>query len=471
MTDQATKNAIIYTSLAAVVAVSGYLTYSYFRDDAEDTPPADDPVEVPVEDPKDKVKPDENNGKEAGGNVPTLPEIPDTPELTPEQEAENLGMQLKFDDPKELIEHLAAKLQKVKGEEDLKDIARILGNGKADPVVMDKLKKLFANEQIKLKGEDWIEMVGEIKIGRKSRWNLYLENGSVMQVEIEKKNDGNWKFDKVDLPELAIDENGNKLTPEQVRERQLAKDAKDAINFSHNFLKSLEVQDFEKARKMVDSTQISDAKIAGLCILFEDGNYKLNDKKPLQKIRLKDQIGSFYVNLKAGSTSDDARFSVITKRAKVDDPWTIKELNLDSLLEDYAKRVAGGDVYYTPLIKNPDGGDTIVIYFEFDSEGVTERTQNQLKIVARILSLDAKNKVTLSGHTDAVCSNVYNEKLSKKRAFSVKDYLVKLGVKPDQIRTEAHGFTKPRRPDTAQDGTDDPNARRANRRTEIYLDF
>ena len=123
------------------------------------------------------------------------------------------------------------------------------------------------------------------------------------------------------------------------------------------------------------------------------------------------------------------------------------------------------------MIKNPNGGETLVIYFEFDSKGVSERTAKQLDIVARLLKLDKRKKVTLSGHTDAMGSNEYNSGLSKNRAKAVEAYLKEAGIDDAQIVTEGHGFTKPRRPDTKVDGTDDPSARRANRRTEIYLDF
>jgi hypothetical protein len=44
--------------------------------------------------------------------------------------------------------------------------------------------------------------------------------------------------------------------------------------------------------------------------------------------------------------------------------------------------VAGGDVHYTPLIKNPTGGDTLILYFGFDEDVLTPRTERQLDIVA-----------------------------------------------------------------------------------------
>jgi len=146
-------------------------------------------------------------------------------------------------------------------------------------------------------------------------------------------------------------------------------------------------------------------------------------------------------------------------------------VNLDQLLSDFAKRYAGGDLYYTPLIRNPKGGDTLVLYFEFDDAELAPRTRRQLEIVARILRGDSGKKLTISGHTDALGGAGYNDGLSLRRADIVRDFLVASGVAGDQIVTVAKGMSQPRRPNFTDAGADNPEGRRANRRTEIYLDF
>jgi OOP family OmpA-OmpF porin len=133
--------------------------------------------------------------------------------------------------------------------------------------------------------------------------------------------------------------------------------------------------------------------------------------------------------------------------------------------------VAGGDVYYSPLVKNPKGGDTLVLYFGFNEDNLAPRTQRQLEIVAQILKTDANKQLTISGHTDALGTEEYNKKLSARRATIVKDFLVKTGVREDQIITVASGQSQPRRPNFTESGEDNPEGRRANRRSEIYLDF
>jgi len=110
----------------------------------------------------------------------------------------------------------------------------------------------------------------------------------------------------------------------------------------------------------------------------------------------------------------------------------------------------------------------LVIYFEFDSGGLTPRTEKQLDIVVNLLKLDESKKIRLSGHTDGKGSDQYNQGLSRDRALAVKEYLIQNGIKDGQIITESHGFSQPIREENT---VDDVNARKVNRRTEIYLDF
>ncbi|MFT5904479.1 MAG: OOP family OmpA-OmpF porin [Cryomorphaceae bacterium] len=457
---------IIFGLIVASVGVGTYLGLSYLTksDDKDKAHPVSNII-------TDRVDPDPNFKPHISPHSST--DIPDTDFVKPtaDDEAERLGMNMKFDDPKELVAHVMKRMSQIDSERDIQDLAKMLGNGKVNTDQLAQLNQLFGENRMKLREEKAMELLGEIKAGKISRWALHLSDASKIQLQINRQQDGKWKIDQVMLPLSNMDKNGVALSKEQIQKRDAELEAKDSLIFSNNFLKALISQNFYKARMMADFNNVSDAKIAGLCILFEDGAYRLNEQKPLQAVRMTELMSAFYVNVNA-SDGSDAQFSINTLRDKANSPWQINEINLDKLLDDYAKRIAGGDVYYTPLIKNPNGGDMLVIYFDFDSNGLTEKTKTQLGIVANLLKLDNRKKVRLSGHTDGKGSDEYNQELSEKRAAAVKKYLAMQGIKPEQIVTEAHGFSKPRRPEhTKEDGADDPNARRANRRTEIYLDF
>jgi len=76
-------------------------------------------------------------------------------------------------------------------------------------------------------------------------------------------------------------------------------------------------------------------------------------------------------------------------------------------------------------------------------------------------SPDVKVKVT--GHTDVTGSKAGNKKLSQARTDFVKDYLIKTGIKAEQIQATSKVDTEPVAPNTTKEG------RAKNRRTEIEI--
>ncbi len=95
-----------------------------------------------------------------------------------------------------------------------------------------------------------------------------------------------------------------------------------------------------------------------------------------------------------------------------------------------------------------------------------------MKNVADVIREKAKGKgaVTIEGHTDAKGSETYNQKLSERRAESVKNWLVaREGLRDVSFTTRGLGATKPVAPNRKPDGNDDPKGRQKNRRVEIVV--
>ena len=151
--------------------------------------------------------------------------------------------------------------------------------------------------------------------------------------------------------------------------------------------------------------------------------------------------------------------------------WKVDSLDFSKLLQNYVQATGAGNVYYTPIVKNPNGGESLVVYFEYDKSELTGRGLRQMEIVADLLKSDPARKMRLGGYTDSLGTDDYNAKLSKKRAEAVRNKLAELGVPAAQIVTHAYGAEAPLDPNKKDDGTDNPEGRSRNRRTEIYLDF
>jgi OOP family OmpA-OmpF porin len=79
-------------------------------------------------------------------------------------------------------------------------------------------------------------------------------------------------------------------------------------------------------------------------------------------------------------------------------------------------------------------------------------------------------RVEVAGHTDSIGSDAYNQKLSEHRAKAVYEYLTSNGVDAGRlVGPVGYGKSRPIAPNTNPDGTDNPEGRAQNRRTELNV--
>ncbi|MEO8303501.1 MAG: OmpA family protein [Betaproteobacteria bacterium] len=65
------------------------------------------------------------------------------------------------------------------------------------------------------------------------------------------------------------------------------------------------------------------------------------------------------------------------------------------------------------------------------------------QIITKLKDVQKLELVLVTGHTDRIGSQAYNQKLSERRADAVRDYLVSKGVAKDKIETLGMGKTQP----------------------------
>ena len=110
------------------------------------------------------------------------------------------------------------------------------------------------------------------------------------------------------------------------------------------------------------------------------------------------------------------------------------------------------------------------VLFAFDKAELKPAAQDVLKQVAAFVRDNAKGTVRIEGHTDAKGADAYNQKLSERRAASVKDWLAKNGgAKSVTYQTQGFGAKRPVAPNAKPDGGDDPEGRQKNRRVELVI--
>ena len=103
------------------------------------------------------------------------------------------------------------------------------------------------------------------------------------------------------------------------------------------------------------------------------------------------------------------------------------------------------------------------VLFDFDKSVLKAEGKSKLDDLATKVRGINLEVVIAIGHTDSIGSDAYNQKLSVRRAESVKAYLISKGVEPNRIYTEGKGEKQPVASNKTKDG------RQKNRRVEIEV--
>ncbi|TSA13398.1 MAG: OmpA family protein [Betaproteobacteria bacterium] len=102
-------------------------------------------------------------------------------------------------------------------------------------------------------------------------------------------------------------------------------------------------------------------------------------------------------------------------------------------------------------------------HFDFDKSALKPEGKAKLDdLVGKLKAVNLEVVIAI-GHTDSIGSNAYNQKLSLRRAASVKAYLVSKGIEANRIYTEGKGETQPVADNKTKEG------RAKNRRVEIEV--
>jgi outer membrane protein OmpA-like peptidoglycan-associated protein len=111
------------------------------------------------------------------------------------------------------------------------------------------------------------------------------------------------------------------------------------------------------------------------------------------------------------------------------------------------------------------------VLFDYNKAAVKPAAEESLHKVAVVLSLFPESNVIVEGYTDSKGGKAVNLQLSRERATSVKDWLVKNGgVSPRNISAKGFGEENPIAPNTNPDGSDNVVGRAKNRRVTIIVD-
>lgn len=144
------------------------------------------------------------------------------------------------------------------------------------------------------------------------------------------------------------------------------------------------------------------------------------------------------------------------------------EFSTKSLPEDFTDTMLYQDIGLNFLGKQP-----IVIkniYYEFDDAALTKDAKVVIDTTLFIILTDNPEMIVeIGSHTDSKGTDDYNIKLSQRRAESVVNYLISKGIDKQRLTAKGYGELVPIAKNENPDGSDNPEGRAHNRRTEFRV--
>jgi outer membrane protein OmpA-like peptidoglycan-associated protein len=150
--------------------------------------------------------------------------------------------------------------------------------------------------------------------------------------------------------------------------------------------------------------------------------------------------------------------------------------NSDSLQFDIPDEGPAKDSLTNPVIclvkEEPKVESVIVlenVYYDFDRSTLRQESYPALDKLVGLLNEYPTMVIEIRAHTDNKGDDKYNMNLSDARAQVVENYLVSKGIDKSRLQSKGYGASLPVAPNKHEDGSDDPEGRQKNRRTEFKV--
>ena len=110
--------------------------------------------------------------------------------------------------------------------------------------------------------------------------------------------------------------------------------------------------------------------------------------------------------------------------------------------QEFTSDTAEEDAEYGASIHKPVVVDNI--FYDFDKATLRLESKTALDELAQVLRDNPNVTIEMASHTDRMGSDEYNIDLSGRRAKSVIDYLISVGIKPDRLQSQGYGESRPK---------------------------
>ncbi len=149
-------------------------------------------------------------------------------------------------------------------------------------------------------------------------------------------------------------------------------------------------------------------------------------------------------------------YETVTKQLSISGNSNLPDITLNPIL--VSKEVTDGKYI---VIRN--------IYFDFNDFSLNREDKIELERMVGIMKQYPSLEFEIIGHTDEIGPTSYNLQLSRNRARTVLDYLIDNGIHETRLKSKGVGEIVAIVFNTLEDGTDNPERRKLNRRVEFRI--
>jgi OOP family OmpA-OmpF porin len=136
---------------------------------------------------------------------------------------------------------------------------------------------------------------------------------------------------------------------------------------------------------------------------------------------------------------------------------------------EVAEEEAVEEVQPEPVIVKPPERYLIrPVFFAFDSYALSDSARTKLDEIAALMQKFPSLKLEITGHTDAIGTFEYNQRLSEERAQAVASYLESQGVSEERMKAIGKSESEHVARNTIEN-RDAPDGRKLNRRAQFKV--
>ncbi len=138
--------------------------------------------------------------------------------------------------------------------------------------------------------------------------------------------------------------------------------------------------------------------------------------------------------------------------------------NLEQARSNFSALQSQPDATKVAALETKDAGDWLAKADKAYQDGEDQRDVDQLAYLTnQRIEQNPERQVIVEGYTDSTGSANYNQRLSERRADSVRMALLSRGISPERVATRGYGKEYP----VASNGTS--SGRAMNRRVEVTI--